>query len=253
MPKNSYQKGSVQISTFAGMAIIAAVVVVLSTIAVIKYRETTSVTQSVAVITPKLTPSIISSIYPIGQTAIFDGGDTQKWHACESLDCISNLMKEENGSPEAINFTKLIYQENSGNLGFLEQFQEMGKVDLGLVVFPDRANTNEAYYLLNGSPLLVSTGISTVEFTKTIERDSLYSEMKNKYPDIGLWTALAKFSKKETLSNNNERFIFSYEFKNGCHACTTEYSASIGFDFDSNGQFFKTTFLQIMKEKINNN
>lgn len=238
MLKTNSQKGSAEIPTIAGLAIIAAVVVIISIIVTIKYREMSKVIAPVAVITPKLTPSIMSSTALIGQTAIFNGGDTQKWHACESLDCISSLMKEENGSLEAINFTKLIYQENSDNLGFLEQFQEMGKIDLGLVVFPNRVNTNEAYYLLNGSPLLVSTEISTVEFIKTIEQDPLYLEMKNKYPDIGLWTALAQFSKKETLLNNNERFIFSYGFKNGCHACTTEYSASIGFDFDSNGKFF---------------
>lgn len=54
MLKINFQKGSVQISTFAGMAIMAAVVVV-STIAVIKYREVSSVTLPVTVITPKLT------------------------------------------------------------------------------------------------------------------------------------------------------------------------------------------------------
>lgn len=57
MPKNSSQKGSVKISTFAGIAIIAAVVVVASTIAVIKYREVASISAPVVVITPKSTLS----------------------------------------------------------------------------------------------------------------------------------------------------------------------------------------------------
>ncbi|MBU4338738.1 hypothetical protein KKB43_05735 [Patescibacteria group bacterium] len=58
MSKNSFQKGAVQISAFAGMAIIAAVVVVASTIAVIKYREISNVVAPVVVITPELTPSV---------------------------------------------------------------------------------------------------------------------------------------------------------------------------------------------------
>ncbi|MBU4338735.1 hypothetical protein KKB43_05750 [Patescibacteria group bacterium] len=55
MSKINSQKGAVQISTFAGMAIIAAVVVIASTIAVIKYRETPRVVKPVTVVAPKLT------------------------------------------------------------------------------------------------------------------------------------------------------------------------------------------------------
>ncbi len=54
MPKNGFQKGAIEISTFAGIAIVAAVIVVISTIAVIKYREMPSVVAPVAVISPKL-------------------------------------------------------------------------------------------------------------------------------------------------------------------------------------------------------
>ncbi len=58
MSKINSQKGAVQISTFAGMAIIAAVVVIISIIAVIKYREVSQAIVPVAVITPKLSPSV---------------------------------------------------------------------------------------------------------------------------------------------------------------------------------------------------
>lgn len=58
MSKSSSQKGAIEISTFAGMAIIAAVVV-LSTIAVIKYREILDINAPTAAITPKLTPAPI--------------------------------------------------------------------------------------------------------------------------------------------------------------------------------------------------
>lgn len=57
MPKNGSQNGSVQISTFAGMAIIAAVVVVASAIAVIKYREVSRVSVPVEVVTPEIKPT----------------------------------------------------------------------------------------------------------------------------------------------------------------------------------------------------
>ncbi len=56
MPKIDSQKGAIEISTIAGMAIVAAVVVVASTIAVIKYREASNIVSPITVTTPKLTP-----------------------------------------------------------------------------------------------------------------------------------------------------------------------------------------------------
>lgn len=66
MPKSSFQKGAIKISTFAGIAIIAAVVVIASTIVVIKYREMPKfpigegqrIVSSVSVITPESAPSV---------------------------------------------------------------------------------------------------------------------------------------------------------------------------------------------------
>ncbi len=180
----------------------------------------------------------------IGPTAVWDclGIEClEKWHGCESLDCISGIMKQYGASSDAINFTKLLSER-----GYLEQFQEMGKIDLGVVAFLDRVNTNEAYYLLNGFPSFISTEISE-ESINEIKQDSLYSEMKEKYPNIWFWGFAPQFVEKKVLPNNNERFVFAYGFVNGCRTCDTEYSARIGFDFDSDGKFLKIIFLQIIK------
>jgi len=177
-----------------------------------------------------------------------------KWHSCKNLDCISDVMKQYGASLDARNFTTKILLEN----GFLSDFQEMGKIDLGIVAFPDRANVNTAYYLLNGSPLVVSTEISQEqikldlngdkELENGIKQDILYSQMKAKYPNIWFLGYDPQFIEKKILPDNNERFIFAYKFLNGCRACNTEYSAKIGFDFDSSGKFLRTIFLQIVKE-----
>ena len=209
-----------------------------------------------ASISPSASPTSIStpetSVTPtlIGYNSVFDNVDIEKWHACKNLDCIIGLMKESGASSDAINFTKLLYSSNSNNLGYLGKFQEMGKVDLGTVYFPNRANTNEVYYLLNGSPALVSTEeiFQNGEVISAMKQDRLYPEAKNKYPNIDIVDASnSQFTKKDILPNNTERFIFKFELKNGCHACSTEYSANVGFDFNSDGKFLKTTFLQIVK------
>ena len=189
----------------------------------------------------------------IGPTAVWDCEEKreewlEKWHGCEgNLDCISGVMKKYGASSDAINFTKLLSEP-----GFLYQFQEMGKIDIGIAAFPDRANTNEVYYLLNGSPPLISTEISQredfEEIMKKVEQDPLYAEMKEKYPNIEFLGIAPQFTQRKILPNNNERFIFTYGLVNGCRICYTEYSAEIGFDFDSEGKFLKPIFLQIVKE-----
>lgn len=207
-------------------------------------------------ISPSPTPAFTSTPEPtttsasIGPTAIFSNVDMEKWQACKDIDCIAGLMKESGASSDSINFTKLLYKSSSNEhvyLGFLGEFQETGKIDVGRVYLPNRVNTNEIYYLLNGSPALVSTEINfqNGEIINKMKQDSLYPEMKKKYPKIEPW-GNTKFVRKDTLPKNGERFIFTFILNNGCHACETEYAAIIGFDFDPNGKFLKTTFLKIV-------
>lgn len=156
-------------------------------------------------------------------------------------------------SPDAKNFIKLLSedaQNESGN-GYLQQFQEMGRVDLGTVFFPSRANFNAEPYLLNGNPLLVRvTAIpekDDEEIDNEIEKDPLFPEMKAKYPQIDHEYTSVKFIEKRALPNGGERFVFQYAFVNGCRICFTGYFVDIGYDFDSDGKLLKSRFLQIYR------
>lgn len=168
----------------------------------------------------------------------------KKWYECKDTVCSSDIMKQNGASSEAINFTKLL----SENLGYLSKFQEMGKVDLGTVFFPKRANTNEITYFLNGTPSLLSTDIIKDDNNKVMEEvkhDPLYKEMLDKYPNIELWGLAPEFIEKKS----NE-YIFKYEFNDDCHACVTEYSAIIGFNFNYWGKFLNIKFINIEKGSI---
>ena len=173
-----------------------------------------------------------------------------KWQKCESIECNLAIMKNDNASLEARNFVKLITEK-----GYLSKFEEKGKVDLGMVVFPDRVNENEEYYLLNGFPITISTYVDENSLTtdggspgSAIKIDSLYSEMKEKYSQIELLGDAKEFVEKKSISDNTDEYVFKYGFVNGCHACNTEYSAKIGFDFTIEGEYISTKFIQIEKE-----
>jgi hypothetical protein len=66
MTKTNFQKGSIEVSAIAGITIIAAIIVVTSTIAVIKYRETSNMVAPLITVSPSpteqpITEKIISS------------------------------------------------------------------------------------------------------------------------------------------------------------------------------------------------
>jgi hypothetical protein len=69
----------------------------------------------------------------------------------EDLECLMTVMKKGGASPQAMAFTRMM-KDNC----YLEKFKEMGKVDLAYVFYPSRANTNWAYFLVNGSPAMIS-------------------------------------------------------------------------------------------------
>ncbi len=169
-----------------------------------------------------------------------------KWQDCKSIDCNLDVMKNDNGSVGAKNFVKL-----HPDLGYLSDFKEMGKVDLGTVTNPNMANTNDTYFLLNGRPNLVDTFIADGgELGSSIKKDPLYAEMKNKYSEIFLWGVAKDFVEKKTLSNSDEEYIFKYDFVDACRICDTEYSTKIGFTFKSDGEFTGLNFLQLDKDLL---
>jgi len=130
----------------------------------------------------------------------------------------------------------------------LTEFREMGMVDLGIVYFPTRANTNSAYYLLNGSPAIISTEIYQEKESALmveIEKDPLFLEMNNKHSNVWFWGFSPQFIDKIYFPEN-KRFVFRYRFVDGCRICHTEYFADVGFDFDLNGNFLGIHFIEIV-------
>lgn len=195
---------------------------------------------------------LISSTKRIDDSAIWDcakiDGCLEKWHNCPDFSCAANLMQQYGAAPEAVSFINLLSDK-----GYLNQFKKMGRIGLGTVVFPDRANTNEAYYLLNGTPAIVSVEISQEQeqkITEEFKKDRLYKEMEEKYPNIWFWGFASEFVKKEMLFNGTERFVFQYNFVNGCRICETEYRGQIGFNFNLKGEFIGEKFISIVRKEI---
>lgn len=151
--------------------------------------------------------------------------------------CVKSIMTKYNASPEAIAF-----YEKYKHGGFLVEFKEIGRVDLGTVFYPTAANDNWQGVLLNGDPSLVPIyEIGNVDIT----HDPLYPVLSRKYPYLTIWSTDNGYVTSVGLPDNGQRFIISYILVDGCHACAAEGYALFAFDFDAQGKFIGNHFLQL--------
>lgn len=155
-----------------------------------------------------------------------------------AADCIAKKMKQLGASSSAVKLTAALKNE-----GYLAKFQEQGKVDLGTVIYPFRANTNSAYVMLNGQPGVVSTEITKLP---GLEKDASFKQLKKKYKNLEFWGTNAEFVKtNKTKAGTN--YVFNYSLKDGCNACATPASAQVEFRFNGQGKFLGTQYVKIVK------
>lgn len=185
--------------------------------------------------------SASSEIY--SHAAVWKVSDQQAFTALMSCDtaassCVAKKMQQLGASREALKFTAAINNE-----GYLAKLQEKGKVDLGTVIYPFRANTNSTYVLLNGQPNLVNTEIAKVA---GLEQDASFKQLKKKYKNLEFWGTNAQFVKLDK-THSGSNYVFNYLLKDGCRACAAPASAQVEFRFNGQGKFLGSTFVKIVK------
>jgi hypothetical protein len=119
-------------------------------------------------------------------------------------------------------------------IAFMSSFKEFGIVDLVEITYPIRANNNVEYVLINGNPQIVYVEDG---YKVDITHDSNYPALQQKYPNIQIEGGENSFINMEQNSQGGQRFIFSFALVDGCHACQTDKSAYIAFEFEGTGQF----------------
>lgn len=167
-----------------------------------------------------------------------DNIEFSAWQSCANAQCIIQHLKGAGANQEVIGFVNALDGD-----GYLTSFSENGKVDVGEVAFPRRANTNSAYILLNGIPPIVSTELSD---PLDISKKPNYAKIKRDFPNVTLWGSSASLQSSKVRPNGGQRFVFSYNLLNGCHACEIAGSADIAFDFDAQGKFKGVSLLKLI-------
>lgn len=177
------------------------------------------------------------SFTEIGPEAVWDPVDDgakllqiQECTMPRPTECAIATMEQLGASPQALQFFR-----TTG--WFLSDFQEMGKVDLGSIVDPWRANSNGDFALLNGTPSVVLAEAEGRLVEVAIERDLAYDTLITEFPDLLLWPPDNVFEAFGPAADGGQRFILQFYLVNGCHACVTGYMARVTLDFASDGTY----------------
>jgi len=178
----------------------------------------------------------VQELFECGTNTGGKGGETE---------CSLGVMEEAGASEEAQEFFRRTHW-------FLTGFRESGVVDVGSVVVPWRANANDDYLLLNGSPSFVTVEREAPPVA-LFGQDPAYEPLReavNRTDDIQDADDLVLWETDETFEGvrrveGNIRFIFQWSLKDACHACDTGYSARVALEFARDGTYLNAEPLNI--------
>jgi hypothetical protein len=186
---------------------------------------------------PGITPTPVATFTSwreIGVESIWDPWDgtrLTRLHECSrdtQTDCVTAIMQDSGASREAVEFFR-----TTG--WFLGDFEEMGRVDMGEIVNPWRANANVQPVFLNGTPLVVYPEDEVRPVFIGLDPD--YDALVASFPDLSLFPGLSALETLSRLEGGGQRFVLQFDLVDGCHACGTGYRARIAFDFGLDGTY----------------
>jgi hypothetical protein len=161
--------------------------------------------------------------------------------------CFINQMSAAGAPPDAVSFTRMLFEQSDGQFGIMSAFQKFGPVDAAQVLFPLRANDNYGLLLVNGDPKILDVDDLKKLDRATMDKSPMYTAVKNKFPQADLWpgdrSGNMPWPKAEPLPDGGTRFIVTYLLINGCHACRRLGLARFGWDFDASGKFLRADYV----------
>ena len=174
-----------------------------------------------------------------GDTKFIDAvkGSCQDPHADKLQDCFATEMKKAGASAAAVEFSKQL-----GEPGFVRDFRVAGPVDIAYVSYPYRANENQSWLILNGTPPIIDVDNSKLVMiaARALKNNSTYAGLAKAHPDASPWPG-DRYSTEtpdvEMGANGGVHIIVNYRLREKCHSCAVLGHAWYSFEFDAKGIF----------------
>jgi predicted secreted protein len=152
-------------------------------------------------------------------------------------DCFATEMKKAGASPAAVEFSKQL-----GEPGFVRDFKVAGPVDIAYVSYPYRANENQSWLIVNGTPPVIDVDNSKLVMiaARALKNNSTYAGLAKAHPDASPWPG-DRYSTEtpdvEMGANGGVHIIVNYRLREKCHSCAVLGHAWYSFEFDAKGIF----------------
>jgi predicted secreted protein len=152
--------------------------------------------------------------------------------------CFLDEMKSAGASAEALAFSEGL----APSLGvvYLRAFRRVERVDVAYIEYVFRANELEGVLLVNGSPSPIDVDDDSFTQDGEMRKNPAYAELAEQYPHISVWPGDRLDSKVPTATSSGwgfQSFLVQYVLRDGCHACAEVGTATISFNFDTQGNF----------------
>lgn len=160
-------------------------------------------------------------------------------------ECMIGQMAKAGAPNDALSFTRELYKQSHGEFGLMTGFQDQGPVAFAWIMYPLRANTNYALFLVNGQPRIVNVEDLKLLDTKAMKQSFQFQDLKGQFPQVDIWPGDRDgrtWPNSQAGPNGGIQFTVSYPLLNGCHACARAGFAVFNWKFDAHGKFLGTTF-----------
>jgi hypothetical protein len=158
-------------------------------------------------------------------------------HADKLQDCFAGEMKKAGASPAAVEFSRQL-----GEPGFVRDFRVAGPVDIAYVLYPYRANENQSWLIVNGTPPTIDVDNSKLVTiaARALKNNATYTGLAKAHPDLSPWPGdrySTEMPDVEMGANGGVHIIVNYRLREKCHSCAVLGHAWYSFEFDAKGIF----------------
>jgi predicted secreted protein len=187
----------------------------------------------------KRAKSVTVNVVFAGDTKFVDAVKTicQDPHADKLQDCFAEEMKKAGASPAAVEFSRQL-----GEPGFVRDFRAAGPVDIAYVLYPYRANENQSWVIVNGTPPAIDVDNSKLVTiaARGLKNNASYAGLAKAHPDLSPWPGdrySTEIPDVELGANGGVHVIVNYRLREKCHSCAVLGHAWYSFEFDAKGIF----------------
>jgi len=187
----------------------------------------------------KVAKKVTVNVVFTGDTKFVDAvkANCDESHADKLQDCFAEEMKKAGATPAAVEFSKQL-----GEPGFVRDFRAAGPVDIAYVFYPYRANENQSWLIVNGTPPIIDVDNSKLVTiaARALKNNASYAGLARAHPDLSPWPG-DRYSTEipdiEMGANGGVHIIVNYRLREKCHSCAVLGHAWYSFEFDAKGIF----------------